>query len=66
MNRLQYQITEHISTLVNDWLWSKDFKSVANVAKITDSIDQFKLSNDDFLELQSILKGLYYFIRKFD
>lgn len=66
MNRLQHQITEHVSTLTNDWLWSKDFKSVANVAKITDSIEQLKLSDDDFLELQSILKGLYYFIRKFD
>lgn len=66
MNRLQYQITEHISTLANDWLWSKDFKSVTNVAKITDSIEQLKLAKEDALELEAILKGLYYFVRRFD
>lgn len=66
MNRLQYQITEHISTLANNWLWSKDFKSVADIAKITNSVDQLKLTPEDAAELEAILKGLYYFVRRFD
>lgn len=65
-NRLQQQIIASIAQQTHNWLWSTDLSSVTNVAKLSNSVDQLKLTKEDALELEDILKGLYYFVRKFD
>ena len=64
--KLQQQIISSIKQQANNWLWSKDLSSVTNVAKLSNSVDQLKLTKEDALELEAILKGLYYFVRRFD
>ena len=64
--KLQQQIILSIKQQANNWLWSKDLSSVTNVAKLSNSVDQLKLTKEDALELEVILKGLYYFVRRFD
>lgn len=64
--RLQQQIILSIKQQANNWLWSKDLSSVTNIAKLTNSVDQLKLTPEDAAELEAILKGLYYFVRRFD
>ena len=65
-NRLQQQIIASIAQQTHNWLWSTDLSSVTNVAKLSNSVDQLKLTKEDALELEAILKGLYYFVRRFD
>ena len=65
-NRLQQQIIASIAQQTHNWLWSTDLSSVTNVAKLSNSVDQLKLTKEDALELEVILKGLYYFVRRFD
>lgn len=65
-NRLQQQIIASIAQQTHNWLWSTDLSSVTNVAKLSNSVDQLKLTKEDALELEDILKGLYYFVRRFD
>lgn len=64
--KLQQQIILSIKQQANNWLWSKDLSSVTNIAKLTNSVDQLKLTPEDSAELEAILKGLYYFVRRFD
>lgn len=64
--KLQQQIISSIKQQANNWLWSKDLSSVTNVAKLSNSVDQLKLTKEDAAELEAILKGLYYFVRRFD
>lgn len=64
--KLQQQIILSIKQQANNWLWSKDLSSVTNIAKLTNSVDQLKLTSEDAAELEAILKGLYYFVRRFD
>lgn len=65
-NRLQQQIIASIAQQTHNWLWSTDLTSVTNIAKLTNSVDQLKLTPEDAAELEAILKGLYYFVRRFD
>ena len=65
-NRLQQQIIASIAQQTHNWLWSNDLASVTNVAKLSNSVDQLKLTKEDAAELEAILKGLYYFVRRFD
>lgn len=65
-NRLQQQIIASIAQQTHNWLWSNDLTSVTNIAKLTNSVDQLKLTPEDAAELEAILKGLYYFVRRFD
>lgn len=64
--RLQQQIISSIKQQTDNWLWSKNLSSVTNLAKLTNSVDQLKLTPEDAAELEALLKGLYYFVRRFD
>lgn len=64
--RLQQQIISSIKQQADNWLWSKNLSSVTNLAKLTNSVDQLKLTLEDAAELEALLKGLYYFVRRFD
>lgn len=60
----QYKILDFINNQVILWKWSKDLDSLSNSAIISDNIDNLHLSNDESLELEGIMKGLYYFIQQ--
>lgn len=60
----QDKILDFINNQVTLWKWSKDIDSLSNSATISDNIDNLHLSNDESLELESIMKGLYYFIQQ--
>lgn len=64
ISRKQDKILDFINNQVTLWKWSKDIDSLSNSATISDNIDNLHLSNDEFLELESIMKGLYYFIQQ--
>lgn len=60
----QDKILDFINNQVTLWKWSKDLDSLSNSAIISDNIDNLHLSNDESLELEGIMKGLYYFIQQ--
>lgn len=60
----QDKILDFINNQVTLWKWSKDLDSLSNSATISDNIDNLHLSNDESLELEGIMKGLYYFIQQ--
>lgn len=60
----QDKILDFINNQVTLWKWSKDLDSLSNSAAISDNIDNLHLSNDESLELEGIMKGLYYFIQQ--
>lgn len=64
ISRKQDKILDFINNQVTLWKWSKDIDSLSNSAAISDNIDNLHLSNDESLELESIMKGLYYFIQQ--
>lgn len=64
ISRKQDKILDFINNQVTLWKWSKDIDSLSNSATISDNIDNLHLSNDESLELESIMKGLYYFIQQ--
>lgn len=64
ISRKQNKILDFINNQVTLWKWSKDLDSLSNSAIISDNIDNLHLSNDESLELESIMKGLYYFIQQ--
>lgn len=64
ISRKQDKILDFINNQVTLWKWSKDIDSLSNSAAISDNIDNLHLSNDEFLELESIMKDLYYFIQQ--
>jgi len=64
ISRKQDKILDFINNQVTLWKWSKDLDSLSNSAIISNNIDNLHLSNDESLELESIMKGLYYFIQQ--
>lgn len=60
----QDKILDFINNQVTLWKWSKNIDSLSNSAIISDNIDNLHLSNDESLELEGIMKGLYYFIQQ--
>lgn len=60
----QDKILDFINNQVTLWKWSKDLDSLSNSAIISDNIDNLHLSNDESLELEGIMKDLYYFIQQ--
>lgn len=60
----QDKILDFINNQVTLWKWSKDLNSLSNSATISDNIDNLHLSDDESLELEGIMKGLYYFIQQ--
>lgn len=64
ISRKQDKILDFINNQVTLWKWSKDLDSLSNSAIISDNIDNLHLSNDESLELEGIMKGLYYFIQQ--
>lgn len=64
ISRKQDKILDFINNQVTLWKWSKDIDSLSNSAAISDNIDNLHLSNDESLELEGIMKGLYYFIQQ--
>lgn len=63
-NQLQYKIADFIVDQSAQWKFSKDINHPYYVTLLEESVSDLHLSVEESLELEGIMKGLYYFIKR--
>jgi hypothetical protein len=63
-NQLQYKIADFIIDQSTQWKFSKDINHPYHVTLLEKSVSNLHLSTEESLELEGIMKGLYYFIKR--
>lgn len=63
-NQLQYKIADFIIDQSSQWKFSKDINHSYHVTLLKESVSDLHLSVEESLELEGIMKGLYYFIKR--
>lgn len=63
-NQLQYKIADFIVDQSAKWKFSKDINHPYHITLIEELVSDLHLSVEESLELEGIMKGLYYFIKR--
>lgn len=63
-NQLQYKIADFIIDQSSQWKFAKDINHPYHITLLEESVSDLHLSVEESLELEGIMKGLYYFIKR--